>query len=313
VDFWTGREREGEWIFDVDELEQIVNSGPKPTVLVVNFPHNPSGFVPSPAEWERIISLCQSHEMYLFSDEMYWELFHTTPPLTSAVSLYDKAITLSGMSKSYALPGLRLGWLACRDKEFMAKVLTLKDFTTICGPGPSEVLALIALRNRERILQRTRAIISANVRALRAFCAAHTSVFDFRQPRGGLITFIPLKGAAASKGAGAFSEELVREAGILLLPSDEMEMGETTGCHFRFGLGRVNFLEGLRALHRYLSSGEGATESWLTEDMILRPSSLSLGVDLDGRVHEGPAEEPRTGKGRTQGFPVSGTEPGAHT
>ena len=108
--------------------------------VVVNFPHNPTGFIPSQEAWRSFNQLCTQRNIAVFSDEMYRFLEHR-PGMTlpSAADLNPRAVVLGGVSKSLALPGLRIGWLATRDKALLQQVQHLKDFTTICASAPSEV------------------------------------------------------------------------------------------------------------------------------------------------------------------------------
>ena len=91
--------------------------------------------------------------VYLFCDEMYrgLEFVDVKERLDSACDLYENSVILSGLSKTYSLPGLRVGWVCSRNNEFMEKMKIMKDYTSICGSAPSEILGIIALRNREKI------------------------------------------------------------------------------------------------------------------------------------------------------------------
>ena len=145
---------QGVWRFSVSSLRKLIK--PETKMLVVNFPHNPTGAVLSPKEWEELISFCRARKIVLFSDEMYQYLKDDgvdrkdngslSSTHTSACVLYDGATTLCGLSKSFSLPGLRIGWLATRNLALMEKLKSLKDYLSICSSAPSEVLALIAVR-----------------------------------------------------------------------------------------------------------------------------------------------------------------------
>lgn len=216
---------------------------------MVNFPHNPSGSSLSADDWARVVAAAKGAGAWLFSDEMYRGLEHgDAPALASACEVYEKAVSLCGMSKVYALPGLRVGWLACRDAGFMATVSSLKDYTTICGSAPSEVLALIALRQRAAVLARSRAIMAEGHAALVAFFARHADKFEFHAPTVGVIAFVKIKGdGLTSADAREYSEALVRNHGIFILPATTFEDDEADGlgCYLRFGFGKKGYAEGL--------------------------------------------------------------------
>lgn len=117
-------------------------------LIVINFPHNPTGLVPPIDDFMKIVELCKKNGISLFSDEMYRGLeLQNGVQLPSACEVYDKAIVLSGMSKVYGMPGTRVGWLATQQKDLMYEINKFKDYTTICGSSTSEILAIIGLRN----------------------------------------------------------------------------------------------------------------------------------------------------------------------
>lgn len=241
--------------FDVDDLEAAIASigaaGGKVKLIVANFPHNPTGSTLAPDQWERLIGAARAAGAWLFSDEMYRGLEHgDAPPLPSACECYEKAVCLSGMSKVYAMPGLRIGWLVCRDAGFMAAVGSLKDYTTICGSAPSQVLALIGLRHRAKLLARSKEITAEGFAALVDFFGRHADKFDFEPPAVGPIAFVGVKGEGlTSADAQAYSERLVAASGIFILPASTFEAGDEAalGCRFRFGFGKKGYAEMLAA------------------------------------------------------------------
>jgi aspartate/methionine/tyrosine aminotransferase len=149
------------------------------------------------------------------------------------------------MSKSFALAGLRIGWVATRDRALLARLAAFKDYTTICSSAPSEVLALIALRARDRVLARNRAIVAANLPLLDAFFERWAGTFEWVRPRGGSIGFPRL---LADVPIDRFAEDLVRETGVLLLPGTVFD---DTDNRFRIGFGRTNLPAGVERLEAY--------------------------------------------------------------
>ena len=114
---WNGQwDAEKGWRFDISELEGLLQNGTR--LLVVNVPHNPTGWYPSQDEWSEMMEFCRKHDLYLFSDEMYSMMprHDGVPPNKAACDLYNKAITLAGVSKTLCGPGLRIGWIAMKDK-----------------------------------------------------------------------------------------------------------------------------------------------------------------------------------------------------
>ena len=123
---------------------------------------------------DRVVELCAERGAWLFCDEVYRELEHDPADrLPAACDLYERALSLGSMSKTYGLPGLRLGWLASRDRDALARIVDLKHYTTICSSAPSELLSALALRHREALADRNRAIVLANLPLLDAFLERH--------------------------------------------------------------------------------------------------------------------------------------------
>ena len=125
------------------------------------------------------------------------------------------------MSKAYGLPGLRLGWLACRDRALLDRLETRKHYTSICNAGPSELIAVHALRRREEIQARNRAIIERNLPVFAAFFAEHADLLAWERPQAGCVCFPRYLGA---DGVEAFCRDLVEQAGVVLLPAVDLRV-----------------------------------------------------------------------------------------
>jgi aspartate/methionine/tyrosine aminotransferase len=243
VDFWkpVGGKT---WRFDLDHLVALLQ--PDTRLVVVNFPHNPTGALPSPKQFADLVDLLKERGIALFSDEMYRHLEIDTPALPPAAAVYGQAVSLAGLSKAYGLAGLRIGWLATRDRDLLARAAALKDYTTICASAPSEVLALMALKHRATILERQAERLRANLAVLEAFMADHGAIFDWHPPVAGPVCFPRF---LPPEGARSFSRRLVREAGIMLLPASVLHYGD---AHVRIGFGRDNLPDVLDRLASYL-------------------------------------------------------------
>jgi len=245
VDCWMPREHKASWHFDPDELARLVR--PHTRLVILNFPHNPTGAYPTRAELEHIVRIVRASGATLFSDEMYRFLEpEGTALLPSAIEIYERAVVLGGMSKSFGLAGLRVGWLASHDAELRARLASTKDYLTICGSAPSELLALMALRNRGAILQQHRHRIRANARHFQAFLAERAELFSGGPPSAGPVCFVRLLGEPSAQ---AFADRAVAEAGVMMAPSLLFGYGDH---HIRVGLGRSNLPEVLAELCRYL-------------------------------------------------------------
>jgi aspartate/methionine/tyrosine aminotransferase len=244
VERWTPEETARGWWFDPQRLADLARGGAR--AILTNFPHNPTGALPSAEEWAAVVAAAEHAGAYLLSDEMYRGLeYDAGHRLTPGALASGRGVSIGGLSKAYGLPGLRVGWLATRDRAVLAAVQAYKDYTTICASAPSERLALVALKNAERLVGRCREIVAANRPLLEAFMARERARFGWRAPLAGPIAFARFHPG----GALAFCERLAAEAGVMLLPASVFEWGDD---HLRFGFGRASFPEALAALEAWL-------------------------------------------------------------
>jgi aspartate/methionine/tyrosine aminotransferase len=244
------REEDG-WSLDVERLIRAFR--PETRMVVVNAPHNPTGMLPPEAEWRRLAAACSEARIRLVADEVHRFLEHDgSPTLPAGADLDDRAISIGVMSKSFAMAGLRIGWLATRDRGVLDRCVRLKDYTTICSSAPSEVLALIGLRARVRVLQRSREIVAANLPILDDLFVRHADALTWVRPRGGSTAFPRLTpDGRAGASADRFAARLVEAMGVLLLPSSTFGFGDS---HFRIGLGRTDLPQAVEALDGFLGA-----------------------------------------------------------
>jgi aspartate/methionine/tyrosine aminotransferase len=233
------------WAFHPEALRAALRGTTR--VVVVNFPHNPTGALPARADFEQAVAAAESRGSWLFSDEVYrWSEQDEAARLPAAADVSPRGVSLGVMSKSFGLPGLRIGWVATRDRALLERLAARKDYLTICASAPSEILALIALRARDAILSRNRALLASNLERLDAFFARRAELFEWVRPRAGSVGFPRLRGGPPVE---AFTERLREAEGVLLLPGTLFGHG---GNHFRIGFGRASFAEGLERLERFV-------------------------------------------------------------
>lgn len=244
---WPLTVRGGRWYLDLDFLEAAIT--PRTRMVIVNFPHNPTGYLPDIKTFTELLSLVEERNLYLFSDEIYRMLEHEPARRLPAAADYNSlAVSLGGLSKAFGLPGLRIGWLATRDAEARQKFVVMKDYTSICSSAPSEILGIIALRAKERIVRDKLALVLENLQLARDFFRKHRTMFQWLEPQAGTTAFPRL---TADKPVEQFCRELVEQKNVMLLPGDVFDF---PGNHFRVGLGRKNFAEGLILLEQFMQS-----------------------------------------------------------
>ncbi len=235
---------------DLDELRGLLR--PTTRLVAVNYPNNPTGHVPDGETFRELVALCDERGIRLFCDEVYRGIeVDQARTLPQAADLSETALSLNVASKSYGLPGLRVGWLACRDRALLERLEKRKHYTSICNPGPSEYLAAIGLRHRDRIWARNRAVIAANLPLFADFFGRWAELFDWEPPLGGCVCFPRYKGAGS---VDDFCRRLLEREGVVVLPASVYysEIAEAPTDHFRVGVGRLGAEESLEAFDRCL-------------------------------------------------------------
>ncbi|MEM6432211.1 MAG: aminotransferase class I/II-fold pyridoxal phosphate-dependent enzyme [Deinococcota bacterium] len=246
------RHFEDAWQHDLDALETLLQ--PNTRFMYINTPSNPTGTLMAPDTFRDVLAWAESHNITVFCDEVYRESEHDpTDRLPAACDLYTNAISLGSMSKSYGLPGLRLGWLVCRNPDILQKLHDMKLYTSICSSAPSEFLCDLALRHRQALVDDTRSIIHTNLALLEDFITRYTNMLSWVKPQASTICFpkVQLQGKLAEKFAGnvtAWCEDVVNTTSVMLLPGTVYDMTD----HVRIGYGRRNMPEALGRLEQYL-------------------------------------------------------------
>jgi aspartate/methionine/tyrosine aminotransferase len=235
VTAWRRRYVDG-WAHDVDALEALIR--PETKAIYVNQPHNPTGTLMDGATFARVAELARANALTLFSDEVYRELEHDPAiRLPAACDIDGRAVSLGSISKSYGLPGLRLGWLVTRDAALREAIIRWKDYTTICSSAPSEVLTAIALRHRDVLLERNLGIVAGNLPLLDELFSRHRDTFEWVRPTASPIGFPRVRQVG---DVDRFCERLAG-LGVLLLPGSVYD----EPGHVRVGFGRANLPEAL--------------------------------------------------------------------
>ena len=179
---------ENNWHLDVDAVAKAIR--PNTRLLSINFPNNPTGAILPKDDLNALIELCRKHGIYLFSDEVYRLLeLDENKRLPQLADVYEKGISLNVMSKAYGLPGLRIGWLACQERELLVRFERYKHYLSICNAGPSELLARIALEHRTTILQRNRRLLRENLKKLDRFFFHYADLFEWAHPDGSCVAY----------------------------------------------------------------------------------------------------------------------------
>ena len=241
------READG-WAIDVDRLRGQVSAATR--LIVVNAPHNPTGMQPDRATYDALVGIAREAGAHLVVDEVYRFLeFDAADRLPAGADALERGVSIGVMSKSFAMAGLRIGWLVTHDRDLLDRCARFKDYTTICSAAPSEVLALIGLRAREAVLRRSGAIVATNLALLDGFFERWPDRFRWVRPRAGSVGFPRLTAPGIS--IDDWAADLVERRGVLLLPGSHFGV---PGDHFRLGFGRTDLPVALERLEEHAAA-----------------------------------------------------------
>ena len=232
------------WALDAEAIRRAIR--PSTRVVIVNFPHNPTGALASRETLDAVEAIASEAGAHLFSDEVYRQLEHDPADLLPAAVEYGgRAVSIGVMSKAFGLAGLRIGWIASKDQALLARIATYKEYLSSCNSAPSEILALVGLRARAEVLARSRALLATNLELLDDFFTRWNGVFEWVRPRAGCVGFPRLD---ASLPVEELAVRLVEEERVLLVPGSVYGF---PGNHFRIGFGRRDFPQALDGLERF--------------------------------------------------------------
>jgi aspartate/methionine/tyrosine aminotransferase len=236
------------WTLDVDQLHDAVTKRTK-AIMVCN-PNNPTGHVLTEPEMDEVVRAADRVGAWIVADEIYrgaeLDTVDTTPTFFGRC---ERVIVTSGLSKAFAMPGLRVGW-AVGPPEAIASIWDRHDYTTLTPSAVSDRLAAFAMvpEVREAILSRTRAIVRANFPRLEAWLRTHDDIFEWARPDAGAIAYarydLPIK-------SFELTERIRMQRSVLLVPGDMF--GLKKGLRFGFGYDIDHTLKGLSLVDEVLS------------------------------------------------------------
>lgn len=237
------------WDLDLDAVKSAIKKNTK--MIIINYPHNPTGAIISHEKQKQLIEIARKHNIYIFSDEVYrMGEIDMQDRLDPMASIYEKGISLGVMSKSFGMPALRIGWIAIQDTKILHEIEKIKYYTSIANSAPSELLALMALRKIDHVVDRNITITRKNLSILDRFFQNHKDTLSWVRPKGGCVGFPNL---LLKTPIEKFAEKLIEKEGVLILPGTIFDNNHN---HFRIGFGRNNMPESLERLERFLKSYE---------------------------------------------------------
>lgn len=219
---------------DIDEIKSIADARTK--LILINSPHNPTGATISDAAMESLHEFTSSRGIQLVSDEVYHPIYHGQE--TKSAARLPHATVIHDFSKAFSVPGVRTGWMIEHDPERRRQYWNARAYFSICNSTSGEMLAEVAMRNRDAILRRTKQVAGRNLALLDTFMKEHDETFGWVRPRGGMTAFPWL---LSGEDARPFCQ-FAAERGVLLAPGDCFGMPS----YFRLG---------------FAASGDGFTEA----------------------------------------------------
>lgn len=244
VSEWPAEERDG-WRPALDKLHDLLR--PNTRMIVVNFPHNPTGWHPTPSYTRELIALAEARDILLVADEVYAGLrLDEQTQFECLAGLSAQALSLGSMSKAFAMPGVRVGWIATQNAEFTRRAARLHQYLNTYPAQPSEFLAGLALRHAEPILARNCAIAQANYAQLAPVLDAVPHLIQWHKPIAGVVCYPRWLGGDSTL---ALTDQFLQATGWLIAPSARFLAGDH---HFRVGFGTRGFATWLPLLHDFL-------------------------------------------------------------
>lgn len=214
VDLWPIKE-ELNWLPDLDELRQMIK--PNTKFICINNANNPTGAIMDRSYLTELVAIAQSCGAYILSDEVYHSFDDKDVP--AIVDLYDKGISVNSLSKTYSLPGIRVGWVASH-KEVADILRDYRDYTMICAGVFDDMVACLALKNRQKILERNAKIVRENLAILMDW-VAQEPMAELIRPAAVSTSFVKLK---TDLPIETFCLNLLKKRGVLVIPGNRFDI-----------------------------------------------------------------------------------------
>ncbi|GBG97534.1 aminotransferase [Lactococcus termiticola] len=218
VDYWKVEEEAG-WLPSLEALKEMIR--PDTKLICLNNAAQPTGAFMERKFLEEVVKLAKSVGAYILCDEVYMPLDDSLDRVAIA-SLYEKGISTNSMSKTYSVPGLRLGWLASQDDDFINEIRKLRDYTMISTGVLDDALSAFVLEHRDQVLARAKGIIQENLTILKSWVDQESNV-SLQAPPEVSLSFVKLE-TIPPEETEAFAISLLKEKGVLIIPGNRFDM-----------------------------------------------------------------------------------------
>ncbi|EMC94340.1 hypothetical protein BAUCODRAFT_73992 [Baudoinia panamericana UAMH 10762] len=257
VDLWRS-EPEDKWLPDFEHLKAMIKENTR--MIILNNPQNPTGQVLPRSLLHKIIDLAESKGITILSDEVYRPLFHGITPMDaefppSILSLgYANTIATGSLSKAYSLAGVRVGWIASRNRSIIEQCAQARDYTTISVSQIDQQIASFALspETLHSLLGRNIQLAKANLELLERFVVKHDEYCSWVKPVAGTTAFVKFTRDGKPIDARTLCTTLQEKTSVMFLPGDCF--GEEWKGYVRIGyVNRTEVIkEGLEEVRKFM-------------------------------------------------------------
>ena len=237
--------QENDYLPDLSELRALVTPGTK--LICINNPNNPTGALMSGELLRAIVDIAREAGAYVLCDEVYRHLTQSDEWSESIVDIYEKGISLGSMSKVFSLAGLRLGWVATHDKDALASMTSHRDYNHISCGLFDEALAGVALRHKEKLLQRNQGIVRHNLAILDAWVQSQSHV-HYTKPKAGTTALVYYDYDIPSR---ELCIDMYNRTGAFVTPGDCFEQGRS--MRIGYACDEQVLRDGLKAIDEYFT------------------------------------------------------------
>ena len=237
--------KENNYLPDLEKLRRLVT--PKTKMICINNPNNPTGALMSEQMLREIVEIARSVDAWILCDEVYRHLSQEDGWCPSIVDLYEKGISVSSMSKVFSLAGLRLGWIATHDMSVVKSCLSHRDYNLVSCGVFDEMLAAVALKHRDKLLERSRKIVRENLQILDDWVGSEPHV-SYVKPKAGTTALVYYDLDISSY---EFCEEMYKKTGAFVTPGDCFEVPHSMRIGYAYG--KQDLIDGLKAISEYIA------------------------------------------------------------
>ena len=237
--------KENNYLPDLEKLRRLVT--PETKMICINNPNNPTGALMSEQILREIVEIARSADAWILCDEVYRHLSQEDGWCPSIVDLYEKGISVSSMSKVFSLAGLRLGWIATHDMSVVKSCLSHRDYNLVSCGVFDEMLAAVALKHRDKLLERSRKIVRENLQILDDWVGSEPHV-SYVKPKAGTTALVYYDLDISSY---EFCEEMYKKTGAFVTPGDCFEVPHSMRIGYAYG--KQDLIDGLKAISEYIA------------------------------------------------------------